>query len=99
MGDLAEGWDEERKLVAQNRQEKTDALKSLRVIINQTRANAMYVLALFPQDTPGHQEMVFSITHLIEARMWAGEALGAIGHKLPVEYRDDGTSGVASTEK
>lgn len=26
---------------------------------------------------------------LVEARMWFGEALGKLGHKLPAEYRDD----------
>jgi len=39
-------------------------------------------------NTQGSRELVFAITKLEEARMWAGQALGALGNELPVEYQD-----------
>lgn len=37
----------------------------------------------------GGREVALAITKLQEAKMWLGQALGEIGHKLPEEYRDE----------
>lgn len=34
------------------------------------------------------REVALSITHLQEAKMWLGQALGELGTLLPPEYRD-----------
>jgi hypothetical protein len=35
------------------------------------------------------REVALSITKLQEGKMWAGQALGELGHKLPEAYRDE----------
>lgn len=37
----------------------------------------------------GGRELSLTITKLQEAKMWAGATLGALGSKLPEQYRDD----------
>lgn len=65
------------------------ALKRLRASINATIAEARSVANTHIQRGLGGREVATSITKLQEARMWAGEALGELGHKLPGEYRDE----------
>lgn len=36
----------------------------------------------------GGREVALAITHLQEAKMWLGQALGELGTLLPKEYRD-----------
>jgi hypothetical protein len=38
---------------------------------------------------PAGREFALAITKLQEAKMWLGEALGAMGNKLPEEFRDE----------
>lgn len=40
-------------------------------------------------DFDGGREIAFSIAKLQEAKMWAGQALGELGQKLPEAYRDE----------
>lgn len=69
-------------------QEKTVVLKSLRVAINATIAEAKQAADAMGWRDDGGPELSLCITNLQQARQWAGEALGEIGHKLPEEYRD-----------
>ena len=39
-------------------------------------------------NTPGGREVSLAYTKLQEARMWLGQALGALGNELPEEYQD-----------
>lgn len=74
---------------AQDKQDKTVALKSLRVEINTAMAHAKTIADTLIQRGPGGRELSLCFTNLQYARMMAGEALGEIGHKLPEEYRDE----------
>lgn len=71
------------------KQKKTVALKALRVTINTAIAEAKTVAEAEFMYGAGVDELSSAIHNLKQARMWAGEALGEIGHKLPVEYRDE----------
>jgi ribosomal protein L7/L12 len=71
------------------KQKKTTALKALRVTINTAIAEAKTVAEAEFMYGAGVDELSSAIHNLKQARMWAGEALGEIGHKLPVEYRDE----------
>src|SRR5258708_5354166 len=75
---------------ARQLQEKTDALKALRVSINRDTIRAVAIADTLIQRGAGGRELSLAITNLQQARMWLGEALGELGHKLPKEYRDDG---------
>lgn len=75
----------------------TEALKALRVNINQAIDEARKVADTLIQRGPGGREVALAITNLQQARMWVGEALGEIGHTLPEEYRDGTTP--ASTKQ
>lgn len=70
-------------------QQKTVALKSLRVSINTVIAEAKNIRASDFMYGAGVDELDYALTYLKQARMWAGEALGELGHKLPEEYRDE----------
>lgn len=69
--------------------EETAKIKGLRVDINTAIASAKHIADTHIQRGPGGRELSLCITNLQQARMWAGEALGEIGHKLPEEYRDE----------
>lgn len=66
-----------------------DRLHGLRVDINTAIVDAKKIADEHIQRGPGGRELSLAITNLQQARMWAGEALGELGHKLPAEYRDD----------
>lgn len=70
-------------------EETTAALKALRVEINTAIAHAKGIADTHIQRGPGGRELSLAITNMQQARMWTGEALGEIGHKLPEEYRDE----------
>ncbi len=38
---------------------------------------------------PGSDELDIAILKLKEAKMWCGQVLGELGHKLPAEFRDE----------
>ena len=65
-----------------------ESIKELRVSID-ANTKAAQVLADVITRGPGGREMALTITKLQEAKMWAGQVLGAIGHKLPEAYRDE----------
>lgn len=71
------------------KQKRTVALKALRVTINTAIADAKEIADTLIMRGNGGRELALAITNLQQARMWAGEALGEIGHKLPEEYRDE----------
>lgn len=66
----------------------TNAVKELRVSID---GDTRYAQSLAQEINrgPGGSEMALAITKLQEAKMWVGQVLGEIGHKLPEEYRDE----------
>lgn len=74
-------------------QKKTEALKALRVTINTAIAEAKTVAGAEFIQGAGVEELLFTIMNLKQARMWVGEALGEIGHRLPEEYRDEPVTG------
>lgn len=65
-----------------------DIIKALRVSIDE-RIQEGQALATTLNRGTGAREIALSITKLQEAKMWAGMALGELGHKLPEEYRDE----------
>lgn len=65
-----------------NIEELTSKLKRIRVEINTC-------IACAGELGFSTLETVEGIKKLTEARMWFGEALGKLGHKLPAEYRDE----------
>lgn len=71
------------------KQKQTVALKALRVTINTAIVEAKTVAEAEFMHGAGADELLAALHNLVQARMWAGEALGEIGHKLPVEYRDE----------
>lgn len=42
-----------------------------------------------PEFLSAGRELSLSYTHLQEAKMWLGQALGMLGSKLPPEYADE----------
>lgn len=71
----------------------TTLLKGLRVDINTTIDDAKKIADERIQRGLGGRELSLCITNLQQARMWAGEALGVLGHQLPEEYRDSAKPG------
>lgn len=69
----------------------TTLIKELRVSIDATIQQAQKVAETINRGDAG-REIALAITKLQEAKMWAGQALGAIGHKLPEEFRDEANS-------
>lgn len=41
-----------------------------------------------PEYLPSGRELSLSYTHLQEAKMWLGQALGMLGSELPQQYAD-----------
>ena len=70
------------------RKPTTDSTKALRVSIDACIKEAR-ALAESVNRGPAGREVALAITKLQEAKHWAGEALGELGHKLPEEYRDE----------
>ena len=68
--------------------ELTVEVKALRVSIDQCIKDGRALADLIARGAGG-REVALSITKLQEAKMWAGQALGEFGHKLPEEYRDE----------
>jgi len=62
--------------------------KALRVSIDRCIKDAQ-VLADELNRGDGAREVALTITKLEEAKMWLGKSLGARGHYLPAEYRDE----------
>jgi hypothetical protein len=65
------------------------AIKVLRVAIDGDIRHIQVVANEHIGLGPGGRELALAITKLQEAKMWAGMALGELGHKLPEEYRDE----------
>ena len=63
-------------------------IKSLRVDIDRSIKNAQALAALLNRGDGG-RNVALTITHLEDAKMRLGLALGDLGHKLPEEYRDE----------
>lgn len=63
-------------------------VKDLRVEIDRVTKQAQSLAESIARGDGG-RELSLTITKLQEAKMWAGSALGAMGHKLPEEYRDE----------
>ena len=65
-----------------------DRIKPLRVEIDRVTKQAQ-ALAKDIDRGQGGREIALAITKLQEAKMWAGQSLVAMDHKLPPEYRDE----------
>lgn len=63
-------------------------IKALRVSIDACVKQAQAIADEIARGNGG-REVALSITKLQEAKMWAGQAVGALGQKLPEEYRDE----------
>jgi hypothetical protein len=76
-------------------QDVTTNLKDLRVSIDQDIQEAESILkhlhqvGIVERSIQGQDEIIIAIIKLKEAKMWSGQALGAIGSKLPEQYRDE----------
>ncbi len=64
------------------------AIKNQRVDIDRCIKYGRLLLESANRGT-GARELALSFTHLQEAKMWLGMALGELGHKLPEEYRNE----------
>lgn len=64
------------------------AVKALRVSIDSDIQQARSLAERIARGDGG-REMALTITKLQEAKMWAGQTLGALGHLLPEAYRDE----------
>ncbi len=62
--------------------------KTLRVSIDSDIKEAQRLAARIARGTGG-RNVALCITHLEDAKMRLGMALGDFGHKLPEEYRDE----------
>lgn len=63
-------------------------IKALRVDIDHSMKSAQALAALLNRGD-GARNVALTITHLEDAKMRLGMALGDLGHKLPEEYRDE----------
>ena len=63
-------------------------IKGLRVDIDRSIKNTQALAALLNRGDGG-RNVALAITHLEDAKMRLGLALGDLGHKLPEEYRDE----------
>jgi hypothetical protein len=70
------------------------AVKALRVSIDSDIKLAQGLAERIARGDGG-REMALTITKLQEAKMWAGQVLGALGHLLPEAYRDEAKKGKA----
>lgn len=68
--------------------ELTAEVKALRVSIDQCIKDGKVLADLIARGTGG-RNVALCITHLEDAKMRLGMALGDFGHKLPEEYRDE----------
>lgn len=66
----------------------TESLKQNRVNMDLWLRNLNYLLERLNR-RDGAREVALAKTKVEEARMWLGKALGALGHQLPKEYRDE----------
>ena len=66
----------------------TAQVKTLRVDIDRDIKEAQRLATLIARGTGG-RNVALCITHLEDAKMRLGMALGDFGHKLPEEYRDE----------
>ena len=66
----------------------TAQTKTLRVSIDSNIKEAQHLATLIARGTGG-RNVALCITHLEDAKMRLGMALGDFGHKLPEEYRDE----------
>lgn len=55
-------------------------IDSLIQMVGELKANEAY--------KPAGREISLSYTHLQEAKMWLGQALGMLGSELPAQYAD-----------
>src|SRR5579875_3859 len=76
------------RVIAGDKTDLISATKALRVSIDASIKEAQTVARMINRGNGG-REVALSITKLQEAKMWAGQALGEYGHKLPEEYRDE----------
>lgn len=88
-GEKREPTPEDIAFEADRARKKIIILKSLRVRINAIIAEAKQAADKAHWRDAGGRELSLCITNLQQARMWAGEALGEVGCKLPEEYRDE----------
>lgn len=63
-------------------------IKTMRVELDRLLKNAQ-ALATTLNRGAGARNVALCITHLEDARMRLGKALGDLGHELPEEYRDE----------
>jgi hypothetical protein len=63
-------------------------IKSLRTDIDRSIKHAHFLAASLNRGD-GARNVALCITHLEDAKMRLGLALGDLGHKLPEEYRDE----------
>src|SRR6266446_9402786 len=63
-------------------------IKALRVDIDHSIKSAQSLATLLNR-VDGARNVALTITHLEDAKMRLGMALGDLGHKLPEEYRDE----------
>ena len=63
-------------------------IKALRVAIDANIKNAQSLADFIARGTGG-RNVALTITHLEDAKMRLGAALGDLGHTLPEEYRDE----------
>lgn len=82
---------DEKKNTAEHDTTQTDRLvvdiKQMRVQIDACIRGEQRLAERIARGDAG-REVALSITKLQEAKMWLGQALGAIGFFLPNEYRD-----------
>ncbi len=64
------------------------AIKDQRVAIDACIKHGQQIAEAIARGKGG-RELALSITKLQEAKMWCGQVLGELGHKLPEEYRDE----------
>lgn len=64
-------------------------IKELRVSIDALRNKAAMLADQCRDEENGLVGMNHCVDKLVEAKMWAGQSLGELGHKLPVAYRDE----------
>ena len=64
------------------------AIKDQRVAIDACIKRNLQIAEVIARGKGG-REIALSTTKLQEAKMWCGQALGELGHKLPEEYRDE----------
>ncbi len=64
-------------------------IKAWRVAIDHCIKNGQKIAHSLSIGSRAHEDVALSTMRLQEGKMWAGQALGHLGHKLPERYRDE----------